>query len=99
MFDNKTLDDIAKQLNDALPESLRNLQQDLQKTFHNILQSSFNKLDLVTRDEFDTQVAVLARTRKKVEALEKQCAEFEKKKPKVKSKAKAHGKPKPKDKN
>ncbi len=42
-----------------------------------ILHGTFNRLDLVTRDEFDAQKAVLQRTREKVEALEKQLAEIE----------------------
>ena len=96
MFDIKFLDDIAKQLSDAVPESLRGLQKETQKTFHSILQSSFNKLDLVTREEFDTQVAVLARTRKKVDALEKQIAELEKLHGKAKPRAKTKAKPKAK---
>jgi BMFP domain-containing protein YqiC len=44
-----------------------------------VLQSTFAKLDLVTREEFDVQASVLARTRAKVEALEKQVAELEQK--------------------
>lgn len=44
-----------------------------------ILQGTFNRLDLVTRDEFDAQRAVLMRTREKVEQLEKTLAELEQK--------------------
>ena len=41
------------------------------------LQSVLAKMDLVTRDEFDAQTAVLQRTRAKLEALEQRCAEIE----------------------
>ena len=42
-----------------------------------LLQSAFGKLDLVSREEFDSQMVVLARTRARLEALEKQVAELE----------------------
>ncbi|NAT16266.1 accessory factor UbiK family protein [Pseudomonas syringae] len=42
-----------------------------------LLQSGFSKLDLVSREEFDSQMAVLARTRARLEALEAKMAELE----------------------
>ena len=66
----KVIDDLAKKLSEAVPESVQNLRQDLQQTFRAILQSAFAKLDLVTREEFDVQAAVLAKTRSKLDALE-----------------------------
>ena len=42
-----------------------------------LLQSTFSKLDLVSRDEFDSQMVVLARTRARLEALEAKIAEME----------------------
>lgn len=77
MFDPKVFDDITKKLSDALPPGLGNMKKDLERTFHGILQGAFSKLDLVTREEFDTQVAVLAKTREKLEKLEQQIAEME----------------------
>lgn len=64
------LDDLSEKLSNALPQNLLQIKKDLEKNFHAILMSSFNKLDLVTREEFDAQTKVLARTRKKVEELE-----------------------------
>ena len=64
------LDDLSEKLSNALPNNLLQIKKDLEKNFHAILMSSFNKLDLVTREEFDAQTKVLARTRKKVEELE-----------------------------
>lgn len=77
MFDRKVYDDIAKKLTDAIPEKFKNFKEDTEKTFRNVLQSAFNKMDLVTREEFDIQTAVLAKARKKIDALEKQVATLE----------------------
>ena len=49
----------------------------MQQQLKSMLQSSFAKLDLVTRDEFDAQAAVLQRTREKLEQLEAQVAALE----------------------
>jgi len=77
MMDPKILDDLSRRLADAVPPGLRALQQDLEKNFRAALQGTFAKLDLVTREEFDVQSEVLARTRMKVEALERQIAVLE----------------------
>ncbi len=70
MKDKNFLNDLANRLSKALPDSVQKMQKDLEKNFHVILQSAFNKMDLVTRDEFDAQTKVLARSRKKLEELE-----------------------------
>lgn len=54
---------------------------DLQRNLKALLTQQFARMDLVTRDEFDTQAQVLARTREKLEALEKRLAQFEGKGP------------------
>jgi BMFP domain-containing protein YqiC len=77
MFDPKSLDDIANRLAGAIPPGLSNLKDDLEKSFHAILQSALNKLDLVTREEFEVQKLVLAKTRSKLEDLEKRVAQIE----------------------
>lgn len=77
MFDTKTIDDIANRLAGALPPGLHNLKEDMEKNVHAILQSAFSKLDLVTREEFEVQKMVLAKTRSKLEDLEKRVAELE----------------------
>ncbi|MCP5451915.1 accessory factor UbiK family protein [Candidatus Competibacter phosphatis] len=81
MIDPKTFDDLAKRFTEALPPSFRQFQTEMEKNFHAALQAAFAKLDLVTREEFDVQQAVLARTRAKLETLEKQVAELEGKAP------------------
>lgn len=70
MFDPKQFDELAKNLFKALPSSVQNLEKEVQEKFKEILQTTFNRLDLVTRDEFDVQSKVLAKTREKVDALQ-----------------------------
>ena len=77
MFDPKAIEDIAKRLSDSVPASFSNLKEELEKNFHAVLQSALGTLDLVTREEFDVQKAVLAKTRSKVEEMEKRVAEME----------------------
>ena len=77
MFDTKTIDDIASRLAGAVPPGFNNLKDDLEKNFHAILQTVLGKLDLVTREEFEGQKMVLAKTRSKLEELEKRVADME----------------------
>ena len=77
MFDPKALDEIASRLANAVPPGLNNLKEDLEKKFHAILQGALGKLDLVTREEFEVQKAVLAKTRAKLEDLESRVAALE----------------------
>ncbi|MEL3953972.1 ubiquinone biosynthesis accessory factor UbiK [Stenotrophomonas bentonitica] len=77
MIDLNHLDDLARRLSDMVPPGLRQSREELQATFKTALQAGLGKLDLVTREEFDVQRAVLLRTREKLEALEKAVAELE----------------------
>ena len=81
MIDAKVIDDLARRLSNAVPAGLREAQQDIEKNFRTVLQNTLAKLDLVTREEFDVQTRVLARTREKLEALEKAIAELEARRP------------------
>ena len=79
MIDLNHIDDLARRLSDLVPPGLRGpsngvLQEELQQTFKSALQSGLSKLDLVTREEFDVQRAVLLRTREKLDALERAVA-------------------------
>ena len=78
MFDPKVLDDLAQKLADSLPSGFVNVQQDAKKTLRAGLESALSRLNLVSRDEFETQSAVLARSREKIDQLEKRLAELEK---------------------
>lgn len=78
MFDPRQFDDLAKKLFASLPEGVQNLERDMQQKFKDILQSAFQKMDLVTREEFDVQVKVLERTREKLEQLEQAVQQMQK---------------------
>ena len=73
----KSIADLAKKLADALPEGLRSVRKDLEGSFQSVLQTGLTKLDLVTREEFEVQESVLARTREKLEAMEARLKKFE----------------------
>ena len=79
MIDPKILDELSGKVAQTLPKGLQAMQNDLQHNLRSGLESALARLNLVTREEFDVQAAVLARTREKLEALEKQVAELEKK--------------------
>ncbi|MCP5442507.1 MAG: accessory factor UbiK family protein [Chromatiaceae bacterium] len=79
MIDPKLLDDLAKKVAATVPAGLQSMQGELQKNFRAALAAGLSRLDLVTREEFDIQTAVLARTREKLEILQKQIAELEQK--------------------
>ncbi|KGP63234.1 hypothetical protein EP47_04545 [Legionella norrlandica] len=72
MFDTKQFDELAHKLFAALPTSLQNFEKDIQQKFKEVLQSTFSRMDLVTREEFDVQCKVLARTREKLDQLQHQ---------------------------
>jgi BMFP domain-containing protein YqiC len=77
MIDPKLLDDLSQRLAASVPSGLTALQADVARNARSLLEAGLSRLDLVTREEFDVQQAVLARTRQKLEALERQVAELE----------------------
>ena len=77
MIDLAKVDELARKLADMVPPGLKDARADLEQNFKATLQSGLNRLDLVTREEFDVQRAVLLRTREKLEALERKLAELE----------------------
>lgn len=74
------LDDLIKRFSSALPEPVKHLQEDMEKNLRGVMEGGLQKMNLVTREEFEIQTAVLLRTREKLEALEKKVAELETKK-------------------
>ena len=78
MIDPKMLDELAERLAGSVPSGFQILQKDLKKNLKATLEAGLTKLDLVTREEFEVQSAVLARTREKLERLERQMNELEK---------------------
>ena len=77
MQNNNTFDDLAKKITGLLPCNLQQAQQDLEANIKALLQSSLSKMNLVTREEFDVQATLLARTREKLDQLEQQLTEIE----------------------
>ena len=77
MIDIAHIDDLARRLSNLVPPGMREGRDELQQNFKSMLQAGLGKLDLVTREEFDVQRAVLLRTREKLEALEAQVSALE----------------------
>jgi BMFP domain-containing protein YqiC len=77
LFNANGLDELARRLADSVPASLRSFGRELEDNFKAVLQAQLGKLDLVTRQEFDVQTAVLARTREALAMLEARIKELE----------------------
>jgi BMFP domain-containing protein YqiC len=77
ILNSTALDELARRLADSVPESLRSFGRDLEGNFKAVLQAQLSKLDLVSRQEFDVQAALLARTQEKLAALDKRLQELE----------------------
>jgi ubiquinone biosynthesis accessory factor UbiK len=81
-MDNKStrfsLDELARQLAESVPHNLKVLGQDLERNFKTLLQAGIERMELVSREEFDLQRAVLERTRAKLEQMESRLADLEK---------------------
>ena len=75
--DNFSLDDLARRLADSIPDNLRGLGEDLQRNLKSTLRSGLERMELVTREEFDIQQQLLERARSRLEALEARVAELE----------------------
>lgn len=73
----ESFENLVRKLVEAVPEGLRSVSEDLENNFRSVLRASLSKLDLVTRDEFEVQEAVLLRTREKLEALEQKLEQIE----------------------
>ena len=82
MIDLQHIDELARRLSNLVPPGMRgqgfeDLRDELQENFKSVLQAGLAKLDLVTREEFEVQRAVLLRTREKLDALQQTVAELE----------------------
>ena len=71
------IEELAAKLAEAVPEGLRSMRDDLESNFRSVLAASFEKLELVTREEFEVQQAVLERTREKLEEMAERLRELE----------------------
>lgn len=70
MFDSKRIDDMARRLTELMPASVRAFQADIEKNLRAGLQGVLAKMDLVTREEFEVQAALLTRSRERLGELE-----------------------------
>ena len=76
-LDSTSLDELAKRLADAVPPSVRAFGRDLEGNFKAVLQAPLSNLDLVSRQEFDVQAALLVRTQASLAALEARLKDLE----------------------
>lgn len=77
MLNPQKLDEFAKRLGDLLPESASQMQSEIEKNVKAGLQGVVQKMDLVTREEYEVQREILTRTREKLELLEQRLTELE----------------------
>ena len=67
-----SIDELSRRITGLIPENLAGLQTDFEANVRAVLQTALQKMNLVTREEFDVQAALLARTREKLDALQQQ---------------------------
>jgi hypothetical protein len=73
----ESIDKLASALAEVVPAGLRSVGDDLEKNFKAVLKAGLEKMDLVSREEFEVQEAVLARTREILESMEARLADLE----------------------
>lgn len=76
-MDMRPIEELARKLVESVPPGVRALQADMEKNFRALLEAGLGRMNLVTREEFDVQAAVLKRTREKLAALEQRLAALE----------------------
>ena len=79
MIDPRQLEDLASRLGNVIPPGLRGMKRELEDNFRAVLRANLEKWDLVSRERFDIQAELLARTQTRLSALEKRLIELEKK--------------------
>ena len=77
MIDPRKFDDLARRIQASLPPGLDEVREDVTRNIRAVIAAGIARMDLVEREEFDVQSAVLARTREKLEALELRVQELE----------------------
>ena len=77
MIDLRKIDELTRKLGESLPPGFSQAKEEAEAQFQTVLTSAFERMNLVTREEYDTQCAVLARTREKLEALEKRLEQLQ----------------------
>ena len=77
MIDPRKFDDLARRIQANLPPGLDGVREDVTRNIRAVIAAGIARMDLVDREEFDVQSAVLARTREKIEALEARVRQLE----------------------
>lgn len=78
MLEPKKLEELAKQVAEAIPPGVKSMAEGVESKVKQVLQTQLSRLDFVSREEFDVQTMVLQRTREKLEALEARVEAMEK---------------------
>ena len=78
MIDNQTLNRLSDKINDLLPPGLKEVKSDFDAKLKSLLQQQLSNYEMVSREEFEIQSRVLARTREKLESIEEKLKTLEK---------------------
>ena len=76
MIDLRTIDELTRRLSDSLPAGLTQAKDELENQFRSVLTAAFERMNLVGREEYDAQCAILEQTRTKLQELEKRLEEL-----------------------
>ncbi|HSW14213.1 MAG TPA: accessory factor UbiK family protein [Solimonas sp.] len=79
MIEPRQLEDLATRLGAVIPPGLRGMKRELEDNFRAVLRANLEKWDLVSRERFDVQAELLARTQAKLAQMEKRLNVLEKK--------------------
>lgn len=78
MIDTQDINKLAEKLSHSLPDGIKVLKDDFDNNFRALLESALREMNMVSREEFDVQSALLERTQRKLDELEKQLDELQK---------------------
>ena len=78
MIDNQTLNELTDKISELIPDSIKMIQDDAHKNIRAVIESTLSNMHLVSREEFDVQTALLARTQERLQQLEKQLEQLQK---------------------
>jgi BMFP domain-containing protein YqiC len=76
-MDLRMIDDLTRRLGEALPPGLTQKKEEMESQFRAVLTAAFERMNLVSRDEFDAQCAVLEEARQKIAELQQRLQELE----------------------
>ena len=76
MIDLRTIDELTRKLSDSLPAGLTQAKDELENQFRSVLTAAFERMNLVGREEYDAQCAILEQTRTKLQELETRLEEL-----------------------